>query len=135
MGVAQPGRRSRRWFAAAALAAALVSGCGTVTPSRAPSAAPVASASGNVSIDDLVAKVTASGINCSDAHHTGDDPGASDQVTCGGLEHTIDIETFGHASPDTLYLDGGTWAIYSTQNADVTTISKTAGVQPTRLCS
>ena len=84
--------------------------------------------------------------------HTGNDPGAADQLTCGGLSHTIDIESFAspgdisgqfvpflrdffcHSSPDTVYINGGTWAIYSISNADVMTIAAKMGVQPTRLC-
>jgi hypothetical protein len=42
---------------------------------------------------------------------------------------------FCHNSPDTVYLDGGTWAIYAIKNADITTIAPGLGLQPTKLCS
>jgi len=159
MGFARPRRIRRQWLASFGLAVVLAAaGCAAptpppATPTPAPTAAPVASATGSASLDDLAAKVTAAGIDCSDAHHTGDDPGATDQVTCGGLEHTLDIETFDshdvmaaqflpylrdffcHSSPDTVYLDGGTWAIYSTKNSDITTIAPKFGIQPTKLCT
>src|SRR5207244_4781593 len=82
------------WLLVCSLGLALVAaGCGA-TASTPSAAATAAAAIGIVSIDQLVADVTASGIDCSDANHTGYDPGATGQVTCGGLAHTIDIETF-----------------------------------------
>jgi len=140
--------------AAIALVAMVMAGCAagtTTTPTPAPS--PTAGLpTPAATIQQLIADVTAAGIDCSDAHHTGNDPGATDQMTCGGVSHTIEIETFAsttdvtsqfvpylkdffcHSSPDTVYLDGGTWAIYATKNADVQTIGASMNLVPTKLC-
>jgi hypothetical protein len=140
------GSRRLAW----SLVALLAAGCATPAPSQLPAGA---ATPGSVPIEQLEADVTAAGIDCSDAHHTANDPGASDQATCGGLAHVIEMETFDshdvmaaqflpylrdffcHSSPDTIYLDGGTWAIYSTQNADITKIAGKIGIQPTKLCT
>jgi hypothetical protein len=138
-----------------ALAVFALGGCSSSGAASNPAvASPTASAlpTPGQTIQQLVAAVTAAGIDCSDGHHTGNDPGAVDQMTCGGLSHVIEIETFASASdvssqfvpylkdffcsasPDTVYLDGGTWAIYATNNADIQKIAASMNLQPTKLC-
>ena len=140
----------------------ILAGCAGASPtaSSAPSVgSPVPSqessvaGAGTAELDQLAATLRSKGFDCTPQISTAMDPGAVAQENC-GLSPLIEFLAFPSHDAVTnefepflrenycasslrdplTFLDGGTWAIYTTKDADTVRIGAALGIQPTTFC-